>query len=63
MSQELDDAIDAVKSSQDSLVNLYVKMRSLGAAKFSSERRQLKDMLGDLRIIQTIFELDRDGER
>ena len=55
--KEMYDNVDsAVKDAQKGIVCLYMQMQVLSSTKFNSERRQLKDMLGDLRIMEAKFE-------
>lgn len=55
-------AILATEAAQDSVVNLYTVMRKLSSTQYSSERKQLKGMLGDLRIMQSVFKLNKSCE-
>lgn len=58
MTEEQQAVVEQFDVITDEIVKVYVLMRKLSSTRFSSERRQLKDMLGDLKIAQTMVALD-----
>ena len=60
MCEKHDRAVVAFIDAETAIVEAYMSMQLLGAAKFSSERRKLKDIIGDLRIARRMIDADRE---